>query len=131
MRHKKVKEWEHQLKRVFDKIDIAMENQYKNRFKLHPARSKHGKTSSRDMDGLFNIGASYSAGFGSKFGPGYVVDIRVSTLERISKPLKHEFRDQVQRMLIERLPLAFPGKELHVDKERKHLRIHGDLSLLP
>jgi len=81
------------------------------------------------MDGLFNVGASYSAGFGSRFGPGYVVDTRLSTLQRVPKKLKLELRDQVQAMLIEKLPAAFPGKHLHVDKERSHLRIHGDLSL--
>ena len=81
------------------------------------------------MDGLFNVGASYSAGFGSRFGPGYVVDIRVATLERIPRPFKRELREQVQEMLIKKLPDAFPGKKINVDRERNHLRIHGDLSL--
>lgn len=128
MRHRKAKEWEKRLKTVFDKIDIELEQQYGDRFDRHPARPAHGSTSSREMDGLFNVGASYSAGFGSKLGPGYVVDIRLSTLQRIPKDLKLELRDKVQAMLIEALPDAFPGKELHVDTERSHLRIHGDLS---
>ena len=58
-----------------------------------------------------------------------MVDIRLSTLQRIPKELKLKLRDKVQVMLIEKLPAAFPGKELHVDQERSHLRIHGDLSL--
>lgn len=129
MRHQKAKEWEKTLKCVFDEIDLALEQEYRGRFNRHPARPKHGTTSSREMDGLFNVGASYSAGFGSRFGPGYVVDIRLSTLQRISKTVKLELRDQVQTLLIEKLPIAFPGKKLHIDKERRHLRIHGDLSL--
>ncbi len=129
MRHPKAKEWEKRLKAVFDEIDIALEQQYGDCFGRHPARPAHGTTSSREMDGLFNVGSSYSAGFGSKLGPGYVVDIRLSTLQRIPKKLKLELRDKVQSMLIEKLPAAFPGKELHVEKERQHLRIHGDLSL--
>lgn len=129
MRHRKAKEWEQKLKAVFDEIDVELEAAYGNRFGLHPARALHGTTSSREMDGLFNIGASYSAGFGSRFGAGYVVDIRLSTLQRIPRNLKLELRNRVQAMLVEKLPAAFPGRELHVDQERRHLRIHGDLSL--
>jgi hypothetical protein len=129
MRHRKAKAWERQLKRVFDRIDVELEALYGDRFDLHPARPDHGSTSSREMDGLFNIGASYSAGFGSAFGPGYVVDIRLSTLEAIPDDLKLELRDRVQALLTEKLPDAFPGRALQVDREDDHLRIHGDLSL--
>ena len=129
MRHRKAKAWEKKLQAVFDEIDVELEAAYADRFNLHPSRPAHGATSSREMDGLFNVGASYSAGFGSKIGAGYVVDIRLSTLEHTPNDLKMELRDRVQAMLIERLPAAFPGKELQVDQERDHLRIHGDLSL--
>ncbi len=129
MRHRKAKEWELRLKTVFDEIDRELERQYADRFRLHPSRPAEGSTSNPEMDGLFNVGASYSAGFGSKFGPGYVVDIHLSTLHRVPKELKLELRDKVQAMLKEKLPLAFPGTELHVDQELRHLRIHGDLSL--
>ena len=129
MRHAKAKQWEKRLKAVFDEIDTELENMYGDRFELHPARPGQGATSNPEMDGLFNVGASYSAGFGSRFGPGYVVDIRLSTLKKIPEALRDELRDRVQALLTEKLPLAFPGKELRVDRERKHLRIHGDLSL--
>lgn len=129
MRHRKAKEWELKLKRVFDEIDVILENEYGDRFLRHPSRPAEGRTSNPEMDGLFNVGASYSAGFGSKLGPGYVVDIRVSTLQHVSRELKAELRDTVQNMLIERLPNAFPNKELIVSSEGRHLRITGDLSL--
>ena len=128
MRHRKAIEWEKKLQGVFEQIDIALEEEFRGRFMLHPARAEHGSTSNREMDGLFNVGASYSAGFGSRFGAGYVVDIRVSTLQRVPLPFKKELREQVQAMLSERLPIAFPGKNLTVSKELRHLRIHGDLS---
>jgi hypothetical protein len=129
MRHRKAKAWEKKLQTVFDEIDVELETSYADRFDLHPSRPEHGATSSREMDGLFNVGASYSAGFGSKFGAGYVVEIRLSTLEGVPRELKLELRDRVQAMLVEKLPAAFPGKELRVDHEKDHLRIHGDLSL--
>ena len=129
MRHRKAIEWEKRLKAVFDEIDAELETAFGDRFPRHPARAAAGATSNPEMDGLFNVGASYSAGFGSRFGPGYVVDIRVSTLKRIPAKLKRELREQVLAMLLEKLPSAFPGKQLSVDKELRHLRIHGDLSL--
>lgn len=129
MRHLKANEWELRLKSVFDEIDHELETRFGDRFARHPARPAIGATSSPEMDGLFNVGASYSAGFGSRFGPGYVVEIRLSTLERIPGELKLKLRDTVQGMLAKKLPIVFPGKELKVDQEHNYLRIHGDLSL--
>lgn len=129
MRGTKVIEWEQRLKKVFDEIDAILEKEYANRLSRHPARPKHGKTDNREMDGLFNVGASFSAGFGSEIGPGYVVDIRISTLDQVPEKLKTELRDKVQLLLREKLPAAFPDTKIFVEKERNHLRIHGDLSL--
>ena len=129
MRHLKTNEWEQRLKSVFDDIDHELEAAFGTRFPRHPARPAHGNTANPEMDGLFNVGASFSAGFGSEFGPGYVVDIRVSTLDPVPAELKNKLRDKVQTLLTERLPVAFPGKNLRVDREHNHLRIHGDLSL--
>lgn len=127
MRHRKAVEWEKKLKSVFDEIDGELERRYDGHFKLHPLRAPQGGTSNPETDGLFNVGASYSAGFGSKLGPGYVVEIRLSTLEPVPLKLKTEVREQVRKMLAEKLPFAFPGKQLFVEKEMNHLRIHGDL----
>ena len=129
MRTAKARAWELKLKHVFDEIDRILEEEYKGRFQRHPARPAAGRTSNPEMDGLINVGASYSAGFGSAYGPGYVVEIRISTLGRVPKAVKLEIRDTVERLLNEKLPGAFPEHALQVDKERNHLRIHGDLSL--
>ena len=129
MRHRKAKAWEKRLKSVFDEIDAELESDYGGMFTRHPARAPEGSTSNPEMDGLFNVGAAFSAGFGSRYGPGYVVDIQLSTLEHIPGKIKTALRDQVQALLIEKLPVAFPGKDLRVDRELRHLRIHGDLSL--
>lgn len=129
MRNQKAIEWELRLKQVFDEIDAELEERYGDAYHLHPARSPEGTTSNPEMDGLFNVGASFSAGFGSKLGPGYVVEIQLATLDNVPFKMKTEIRDRVHKMLTEKLPLAFPGKKLYVDKELRHLRIYGDLSL--
>jgi len=103
MRHQKVKQWEKKLKHIFDEIDTELETQYAGRFSRHPARPKAGTTSNPEMDGLFNVGASYSAGFGSKWGPGYVVDIRLATLQPIQKRTPQQCATTPQTKITRRL----------------------------
>lgn len=121
--------WEEPLKRLFDEIDDFLEDNYGARYKLHPARPARGETSSKSHDGLFNIGANFSLGVGSKYGDGYVLDARISTLEDVDPELKKEIEDIVCEQLREKLPRYFPGRELYVDRDGSIIKIHGDLSL--
>jgi len=121
--------WEETLKAVFDALDHELETEYGDRYPIHPARPKRGKTANPEDDGLFNIGAAFSAGFGSKYGPGYVVEIRIATLSRVPHAIREEIKQKIFRRLKERVPAAFPGKKLHVSEENGLIRIHGDLSL--
>ena len=129
MRGRKVKEWEKKLKGVFDEIDHELEAQYKGLWQRHPSRPKHGATSNPEADGLFNVGAAFSSGIGSKHGPGYTVDIRLSTLKNVSADIRKKIKTQVFQTLEKKLPAAFPGKALQVSEDRGIIRIHGDLSL--
>jgi len=122
-------QWEETLKGVFDEIDHKLEAEYGSKYRLHPSRPKHGATSNPEADGLFNIGAAFSAGFGSQTGPGYVVEIRLSTLKEVPANVRAEIKTKVLQYLDEQLPVAFPGKELRVSEESGVIRIHGDLSL--
>lgn len=121
--------WEKTLKGVFDVIDHELEAEYGSRYDLHPSRPGHGTTANPEADGLFNIGAAFSAGFGSNTGPGYTVDVRLSTLEKVPGHVRAEIKAKVFQRLAERLPEAFPGKALQVSDENGVIRIHGDLSL--
>jgi hypothetical protein len=129
LRHPKVLDWELRLKAVFDRIDEELERKYADRFPLHPARAKHGVTANREDDGLFNLGAAFSAGYGSKSGSGYSVQIRVSTLKRIPVEFQQAIEKEIVKRLAEELPLAFPGRELRVVREGHAFKIIGDLSL--
>lgn len=122
-------QWEETLKSVFDALDLELENEYRGRYELHPARPEHGVTTNPEADGLFNVGAAFSAGFGSNYGPGYVVEIRLATLRKVPQEVRNEIKAKVFQGLEKRLPAAFPGKELHVSEENGIIRIHGDLSL--
>lgn len=128
-RHPSAVAWEEKLKEVFDEIDDWFEERYGHVYQLHPARAERGETSNREDDGLFNIGAAYTAGFGSKYGPGYVVDVKLATLEKVPKDVRAKVERRVVEHLREMLPEAFPGQDLKVEKDGSIYKIYGDLSL--
>ena len=126
----KLERWEHRLKKVFDEIDAELEAEGACRkFKRHPNRPPAGATSNREDDGLFDLGAAFTVGIGSQHGPGYVVQARIATLDAIPADLQEKFETEVVRRLKEKLPAAFPGVALHVDRDGPVYKIHGDLSL--
>ena len=129
MRHPKAMQWEKRLKEVFDDIDRELEAQYGENWPLHPSRPEQGATSNPEHDGLFNVGAAFSIGIGSEHGPGYSVEIRLSTLANISADIRKTIKQQVLRALKLKLPGAFPDQTLQVSEDKGILRIHGDLSL--
>ncbi|HKL20258.1 MAG TPA: hypothetical protein VJ904_00545 [Tichowtungia sp.] len=129
MRHHKAMQWEKKLKSVFDEIDRELEDQYGDRWPLHPSRPEEGSTSNPEHDGLFNVGAAFSSGIGSRHGPGYTVEIRISTLKNIPADIRAQIKQQVFQTLEKKLPAAFPGKDLDVSDDNGVIRIHGDLSL--
>jgi len=129
MRHHKAMQWEKRLKGVFDEIDRELEAQYGSQWPLHPSRPKQGVTSNPEQDGLFNVGAAFSVGIGSKHGPGYTVEIRLSTLKNVPADVRERIKAQVFQTLEKKLPSAFPGKVLNVADDNGIIRIYGDLSL--
>jgi len=127
MRYHKVEEWESRLKRVFDRVDDYLEESYGHKYPLHPARPARGETSSKAQDGLFNIGASFSAGYGSRRGPGYVVEVRMVTLSRVPRYIREQIEEEAVQRLREELPKEFPDRELQVERDGPVYKIHGDL----
>ena len=125
----KLERWEARLKQVFDEINDELEAEYGHRARRHPNRPPHGATSNREDDGLFDLGAAFTVGIGSQHGPGYVVQARIATLDTVPPAIQAKFEAEVVRRLQEKLPAAFPGVALHVDRDGPVYKIHGDLSL--
>jgi hypothetical protein len=128
-RHPKALKWERTLKGVFDRIDAELEREYGERYPLHPVRAETGRTANPEHDGLFNLGAVFSAGYGSQHGPGYVVRLRVATLSTVPKAVLEEMEEFVAERLRTELPKAFPNRELKITRDGPLFKIHGDLSL--
>ena len=123
--------WEKRLKAVFDEIDDHLEDRYGRRFPLHPRRSDRDTTSNKEQDGLFNVGASYTLCIGSRHGPGYAVEVRISTLTAVPKELRRRIQREVAALLRRKLPTAFPERSLRVRREGDSCKIVGDFSLGP
>ena len=129
MHHPKLIKWEKRLKTIFDKIDDFLEDKYGKQYTLHPARPQRGSTANKEQDGLFNVGASFSAGFGSEYGAGYVVEIRMATLEQVPMDVRQQIEQDVIKILDKELNQKFPKKILDVKKDGNVYKIYGDLSL--
>lgn len=122
--------WEARLKALFDELDRELEPVAAScGLPLHPARPAAGETANPEDDGLLDLGASFSLGLGSTYGPGYVLQCRIATLSDIPPDQLDFLLEYVADRLNERLPFAFPGKNLRVDRDGPLWKIHGDLTL--
>ena len=117
------------MKAMFDEIDDWLEDKYGGSYPLHPNRTRRGGTANKEMDGLFNIGADFTPGYGSRLGRGYIVRVRMSTLEHIPADVRESIKMDVERMVCEKMPVVFPGRDLRLERDGSLLKIIGDFSL--
>lgn len=128
-RDPRVVSWESRLKGVFDEIDALVEEEYADLFPLRPNRPDSGTTGNPSADGLFDLGAGFSPGYGSEFGKGYIVSIRLATLARVPEKIMDQIESRVIELLKEKLPRAFPNRDLKVELDGHRFKIIGDLSV--
>ena len=124
-----LEDFEDRLHGVLSEIDGALEERFGSRWPLHPARPPRGAAANPQYDGLFRVTASFSAGYGSKFGPGYVFRVEASTLASVPESEREAIEEAAVALLREGLARAFPGRDLRVDRDVAGYKIHGDLSL--
>lgn len=125
----KLEEWEGRLYTLLREIDDVLEDKYGKLYSLHPARPERGETANPQYDGLFRITASYSAGYGSKLGPGYIFRVEVVTFETVPDEELLKFETEAMQMAEEGLKRVFPERELSVARDGNVIKIYGDLSL--
>ncbi|MDR1839201.1 MAG: hypothetical protein LBQ93_06425 [Treponema sp.] len=122
-------EFDDRLKKLFDEVDACIEELYGGRYFLHPVRPARGETSNPEADGLFNIGANFTPGFGSELGRGYLIDVTIATLEKVDEDIRREIYEAAANKVKELLPIHFPERKLTVRRDKNHFKIQGDFSL--
>ena len=125
-----MEEWENTLKEIFNEIDDYLEDMYGGLYPLHPARKKRGETANKSYDGLFNVGASFSAGYGSEYGRGWIFDIHISTLSDVSEEIKEKIYSDAVEILQALLAEHYPDRNIRVEKDGTVFKIFGDLKIL-
>ena len=129
MEHHSLSQFDKKLKALFDEADDYLEDKYGGTYPLHPARARRGVTGNKESDGLFNVGASFSAGYGSEHGRGYVLDIDMVTLSDVPDEKEAEIEDDAVQFIRKKLPEYFPDRDLQVHRDGRTFKISGDLSL--
>jgi hypothetical protein len=129
MNHPKTNAFDKKMKQLFDAVDDYLEEKYEGRYRRHPNRPGRGVTSNKAADGLFNLGAQFTAGYGSSLGRGYIVDVKISTLENIEPDKRERVVSDAANKVNELLPKYFPEKNFKVEKDGGLYKIVGDFSL--
>jgi hypothetical protein len=129
MWHPKMMEFDNRMKKLFDEVDDFIEDQYGGNYSLHPLRPARGETANPEADGLFNIGANFTPGYGSELGRGYLIDVSMSTTDKVDEDIRREIYEAVANKVRELLPIHFPERELTVRRDKNNFKIQGDFSL--
>jgi hypothetical protein len=127
--HPKLAAFTAALEAMFRETDEELEDRFGGLFSLHPNRPRRGETSNPEMDGLFEIAPDFSPGFGSEKGRGYIVSLRVATLEKVPPENFEALMTEAAGLIREKLSRCFPGRSLEVVRDGKRFKIVGDFSL--
>ncbi len=127
--HPKLRDFENRMEALFREVDMRLEDRWGDAFARHPNRPRRGETDNPAMDGLFETAADFTAGIGSERGRGYIVSLRVATLERVPPERFEAFMEEAAETLRELLPRYFPERKLEVVRDGPRFKIIGDFSL--
>ena len=123
------REIEKKLRFICDEVDDYLEDTYGHLYPLHPVRPSRGRTANKAYDGLFNVATSFTPGFGSELGRGYLVIIHMATLKNVSEDINEKITYESLILISKKLKEVFPERELKISRDGRSLKITGDFSL--
>lgn len=127
--HPKLARFDAELENLFREVDEILEEHWGNSFPLHPNRAGKGSTSNPVMDGLFEIAPDFTLGLNSEKGRGYLITLRVATLEKVPPDEYEKFLEESAVLIRKKLVEYFPGRDLRVVRDGPRYKIAGDFSL--
>lgn len=125
----KLAKWEAQLYKILHAIDVHLEAKYGDMLPLHPSRPGQGTAANPQYDGLFRLTASFSAGYGSELGAGYIFRVEIVTLSKIPPAQREAIEDEAADLMRQGLERVFPDQHMAVDRDGSVYKIYGDLTL--
>ncbi len=128
-RHPQALAWERRLWELFREVDHRLEERHAGQWTRSPLRPEHGVISDHESSGLFNVGAAFSAGYGSKYGRGYVLQLSVGATRSPTADERKMLEQEAADLVREILPRYFPNQRLEVSLDGDVWKIHGDLRL--
>jgi hypothetical protein len=81
------------------------------------------------QDGLFRVTASFSPGFGTELGKGYVLQLDLVTLEKVPQAEVERMQREAVGLIQDGLESVLPGRGLTVQRDGNVWKIVGDLSI--
>ena len=128
-RHPKTLEWERTLWRLFQEVDHVLEERHAEQWVRSARRPPHGEISDHESSGLFDVGASFTPGYGSERGRGYVLQLSLGAERTPNFEERQALEREAADLVREALPRYFPGVDLQVSRDGAVWKIHGDLRL--
>jgi len=122
-------ELESSLNVLCNELDNYLEDTYEGVFGRHPNRPERGSGANPSFDGVFCTTAAFTLGYGSDYGRGYLINIDVRTLERVSQDQMEEIKNRAFVFTQSKLPVIFPSRRLEIVRDGNLLKIIGDFSL--
>jgi len=110
MLNQRVEQWDEKLNALLRRVDLKLEALYGTLLPPHPARPEHGSTTNPQHDGLFRVTATFTPGFGSTFGRGYVIQLEMVTLKSLPKKQTDIIEQKGIQLIQEGLDEVHPGK---------------------
>ncbi|UPA17626.1 hypothetical protein R5397_03915 [Borrelia sp. MN22-0132] len=119
-------EFENALFKICLDVDCVLEDEFGNSYKVHPSRLSRGTAANGLLDGLFRVTTSFTLGYGSKFGRGYLVIIEIITLDIVDVEFSNRVIERGIEVFGEKLKERFSGKKLSIVHDMNVYKIIGD-----
>ena len=127
--HPKQEILEEKMAQLCQALDNHLEDIYGDHYRLHPNRLRRGKGSNPSFDGLFSTSLAFTLGYGSEYGRGYVVNVEIRTLDKVSQYDSTKIQAEAFSFISRNLKKFIPDQDLKIVQDGNLMKVIGDFSL--
>ncbi|MBR6348013.1 MAG: hypothetical protein IKR80_03570 [Spirochaetales bacterium] len=127
--HPKQEILEEKMAQLCQALDNHLEDIYGDHYRLHPNRLRRGKGSNPSFDGLFSTSLAFTLGYGSEYGRGYVVNVEIRTLDKVSQYDSTKIQAEAFSFISQNLKKFIPDQDLKIVQDGNLMKVVGDFSL--